>query len=192
MTKAGYKAAKPIKPQAAWPARRLALLEELPKHGWDYFTAGIAAGYSRPYARTTLKREALKNPTFCQMVLAKRQEIDAGSTDDREIVRKYLVSVVQDSTGTIQHRDKIQACANLSRMNGWDQTTIHLEGHDRQRILTASEQAEAQKLALIRLQTHLLLPAVAPIDAEIVPESAIGSDEAPRDEATEAPGVAQD
>jgi hypothetical protein len=137
-------------------ARRQRLRDELPNHGWDCVEAGIAAGYSRSYAKARLRKYAVKDSTFCQQVAAKRAEIEASTQDKREKCLKVLDSIIEDEHAAA--RDRIRATEVRGKMCGWMSETRVLKVPQRRRELSESEQEEARRLALTRFDTTRALP----------------------------------
>lgn len=133
-------------------ARRQRLCEQLPNHNWDYVRAGIAAGYSRSYAQTWLKKNVTKDNTFCQMVSAKRAEIDAQQVSKRERALRKLDDIINDENTT--KRDAIRAIEVMGKICGWMSQTHVLETPERQRVLSEAQRETARRLALIMYDTR--------------------------------------
>lgn len=159
--------------QAKWSDKRLKLLEELPKCNWDYVKAGIAAGYSKPYAETHLKRVATSDVSFCQAVLARRQATEAETQDRREKRLRDLDIIIDDSH--VAYRDRIKAIEVQGKMCGWLSETRVLEVSDRQRQLSEAQQREAYWLAQQRFKClsgnglqQANRPVAQTVDADVV------------------------
>ena len=132
-------------------ARRQRLRDELPNHGWDYVKAGIAAGYSRSYARARLRRYAAKDSTFCQQVEAKRAEINATREDEVEKLVRSWEKIAHDETVAV--RDRLKAGELLGKYRGIFSETRVIETAARQRELSEAERREAACLAALRFNT---------------------------------------
>jgi hypothetical protein len=135
-------------------ARRQRLRDELPNHGWDYVKAGVAAGYSRSYARTHLKGYVTRDSSFCQQVSAKRAEIEARTQDKRERCLKVLDSIIDDEKAAA--RDRIRAIEVQGKMCAWLSETRILETPERQRELNEAQKAMARQCALWLFDTRRL------------------------------------
>ena len=135
-------------------ARRERLLEELPNHGWDYFKAGEAAGYSRSYAESRLKKYVTRDDGFCQQVAAKRAEIEASTQDKRERCLKVLDSIIEDEEAAA--RDRIRATEVRGKMCGWLSETRVLETGPRQARLKQAELEVARRASLAVYDTKRL------------------------------------
>jgi hypothetical protein len=130
--------------------RQLRLLEELPNYGWDIIKAGIAAGYSRPYATTTLKRQVQKNAKLCKAICAKREKITAGSLGEIELIQQKLTAIIDDPSTTTANRIR---CLDIKcKIAGVYSEKRVIEDVTRQRELDQAEQQEATLLAGLRLR----------------------------------------
>ncbi len=145
-------------------ARRQRLLDELPKHGWDYAKAGIAGGYSPAYARTHLKTHVTKDDSFCQAVAAKRAEIEA--TDGEKIDRlvRSWEKIAHDPTVPV--RDRLKAGELLGKYHAIFSERRVLEVAERQRVLSETEQEEGRRYLAWRFDTARLPGDVQALPAE--------------------------
>ena len=130
------------------------LVDELPLHAWNYSHAGMAAGYSRAYATTSLKTIVTRDDRFCKAVQAKQAEINAQTTDKREGCLRVLDEIIQNVKSA--PRDRIRATEVRGKMSGWLSETRVYEIPSRQRELTEAEQEEVRRLALLRFDTTRL------------------------------------
>ena len=130
-------------------AKRARLLELLPSFGWSIVNAGIAAGYSKTYANTTLARSIKKDARFCQAILDKRRSFEATSTDLREDVVRRLSETIRKPD--LRPVELARLSEVLGRINGWMSETRILETSERQKTLQAAEQEAAKQLALSSL-----------------------------------------
>jgi hypothetical protein len=140
--------------KAELSARRQRLLDELPNHGWDYAKAGVSAGYSPAYAQTHLKTHVTKDDRFCQAVAAKRAEIGATEASKvAKLVRSWEKIAHDDG---VLVRDRLKAGELLGKYHAIFSERRVLEVAERQRVLSESEQREAQWLAMQRFGTRCL------------------------------------
>lgn len=124
----------------------------LPEYDWDIVKAGIAAGYSKRYCTSgTLAKIVRADKGFCGQMQARAKENNAAGTDRREKRLRQLDAMIDDTA--LHMRDRVKAMELQARMCGWLSETRILETHDRQRVLTESEQAEAKRYALWRYDT---------------------------------------
>jgi hypothetical protein len=131
-------------------ARQLRLLDELPNHAWNIVKAGIAAGYSRAYAISTLKRHVQKNAKLCTAICAKREKITATSLNDVELLKQKLHTIIDDAATTAANR--IRCIDILCKIAGVYSEKRVIEDVTRQRELDQAEQQEATLLAGLRLR----------------------------------------
>lgn len=154
-------------------ARQQRLLDLLPDYDWSVTKAGIAAGYSKAYATTTLARQVRKNAKLCKAIIEKRETMAATTEDLRDKVQRRLMRVV-DSTSAAD-RDAIKAAEVVGKMNGWMSETIRMESSERQQQLDASHAAAARQIAAVLLDTRRLpgdtIPPVTAQNTSIVPSS---------------------
>jgi hypothetical protein len=144
---------------SASDTRRDILLEELPKHNWSWLNAGLAAGYSRSYACTSLATTCLKDKSFSKKYDALRSQIKAETRDDRELCRRKLLEMVdaEDTPKTT----RIRAMELLGKMGGWfSETRIHDVGP------RARELDEVRRLEAQRISRTLIPEFVPPPDAD--------------------------
>ena len=134
---------KPTKEKPLTNRQKL-MVDYLPAHNWDYVKAGLAAGFSPSYARTRIHSLAKSNIGLSRRIEAKRQEISSGTQDLREKVQQKLLEIAfkpGEKTGTV-----IKALSQVSKMNGWESTTLNLESDQRQKRLDARMEAEVQSM----------------------------------------------
>jgi len=139
---------------ASWPEKKRALLETLPKHAFEFKAAGIAVGYSPGYAERSLKRVMTHDSTFCEALLAKRRELEAGTQDERGKALQRLDRIIAKDGAN--DRDVIKAIEVKGKMCNWLVETRVWEIGSRQRELDESEQAEAKWIASQRFNTASL------------------------------------
>lgn len=135
------------KKQRPLKERQKLLVDYLPEHNWDFLAAGVAAGYSRSYAASTLTRTVKKDARLCKMIEEKRQEISAGSTDKRDKAEQKLLSIAYD-LGT-KPATAIKALDVVGKMNAWHTQNISNETDRRQNELDGIKRAAIQRLALL-------------------------------------------
>jgi hypothetical protein len=134
-------------------ARKERLLEELPKHGWSIIKAGIAAGWSPAYAKTTLQRVIERDASLCKRIVEKRQSLDATTGDRREkALRKIDAALEQPGLRPMELARLVEV---QGKMCGWLSETRILETAPRQAELDAGQRELAEYLARARFSTLL-------------------------------------
>ena len=149
-------------------AKRARLLELLPSFGWSIVNAGIAAGYSKTYANTTLARSIKKDARFCQAILDKRRSFEATSTDLKEDVVRRLSETIRKPD--LRPVELARLSEVLGRIQGWMSETRILETSDRQRALTEAEAEEARRLAVASIAPSIGLPDLSPGPNPVIPD----------------------
>ena len=147
--------------------RRELLLELLPSHNWSITQAGIAAGYSRDYARSQLARTIKKDIGFSKRIYELRKQKAVQPTNKRERCERRLLAIVDDPDS--RNSDVIGAVTVIGRMNAWLSERQIIETPQRARELADAERREAERLALLRFDTRALPEAQPAIDVSFEP-----------------------
>jgi len=151
-------------------ARRQRFVEELPRHAWNIEKAGLAAGYSKSYARTRLSSIVASDDRLCKQILQRRQEIDVKTSGRRDQALHRLESIASNEDA--RDADVIRAIEIMGKMCGWHSETRVFEVPGREKQLTGAELEEARWLAASRFQTAPALPPANVIDATFLPHKA--------------------
>ena len=99
-------------------ARQRLLIDELPKHGWIFSKAGVAAGYSEVYAEHQLAHRMLGNVTFSKALDAKRKEIERETGRTGAQVVKELWEIMAEARADHDKPSALRAAELLARHYG--------------------------------------------------------------------------
>lgn len=134
----------PNKPDKPLTDRQKLFVDYLPAYNWDKTKAALAAGFSPTYANTRIHSLVKANIGLSRAIESKRQDISAESQDLREKVQKKLLEI--GFNPKTSESNVIKALGEVSKMNGWQSTTINHESGQRQRELDAAREAEVKRL----------------------------------------------
>ena len=124
--------------------RQKVFIDCLPNNNWNYTQAAIAAGYSEAYAKTNLHSIIKSNSSICKAIETKRAEISSGTQDKREEAERILWGIAKNPKSS--QSTVIKALSQVSKMNGWESTTLNVESDQRQKRLDARMEAEVQSM----------------------------------------------
>jgi glutamine synthetase len=137
---------KPLTP------RQKLLVDYLPEHNWQFSLAGLAAGYSKAYATTTLSTVVKRNVSLCKAIEEKRRSISAGTQD----IREQRVKQVRDMMSVLPN-NKVNEFVKLADLEaslcGWKVQTIKHESDQRQHELDEARREEIRRIATARYKT---------------------------------------
>ena len=131
--------------------KRERLVQELPNCGWSLSKAAEAVGYSHNYAWHRLPKVIAKDVQFCEKVNQLRAELSATKGNEIENLVQFWDEAIANTK--LNARDRLKATELKGKYHGIFSEKRVLEIAPRQRELSASEQDEGRKLALLRFDT---------------------------------------
>lgn len=134
------------------------LVRELPKHGYSFWKAGKAAGYSNVYAERSLKKQCLKNTELCRAIEQTRHKVTVSSLNEVEKDKQRLDNIIDD--GVTSCANRLKALDMKFKIAGVYSEKRVIEQTSRLAELDDAETQQAQLIAGVLL--NLPCPAYEP------------------------------